>query len=72
MKGEFENRLKSLINEVKNAVDPVILFIDEAHTMIGSGGQAGQNDAANLLKPALARGELRTIAATTWAEYKSF
>ena len=72
MKGEFENRLKSLINEVKNAVDPVILFIDEAHTMIGSGGQAGQNDAANLLKPALARGELRTIAATTWAEYKKF
>ena len=72
MKGEFENRLKSLINEVKNSVDPVILFIDEAHTMIGSGGQAGQNDAANLLKPALARGELRTIAATTWAEYKKF
>ena len=72
MKGEFENRLKSLINEVKNAVDPVILFIDEAHTMIGSGGQAGQNDAANLLKPALARGELRTIAATTWTEYKKF
>lgn len=72
MKGEFENRLKSLINEVKNSADPVILFIDEAHTMIGSGGQAGQNDAANLLKPALARGELRTIAATTWAEYKKF
>ena len=72
MKGEFENRLKSLINEVKNAVNPVILFIDEAHTMIGSGGAAGQNDAANLLKPALARGELRTIAATTWAEYKKF
>lgn len=72
MKGEFENRLKSLINEVKNSVTPIILFIDEAHTMIGSGGQAGQNDAANLLKPALARGELRTIAATTWAEYKKF
>jgi type VI secretion system protein VasG len=72
MKGEFENRLKSLIAEVKNAPQPVILFIDEAHTMIGSGGQAGQNDAANLLKPALARGELRTIAATTWAEYKKF
>ncbi|KPZ53673.1 type VI secretion system ATPase TssH [Pseudoalteromonas sp. P1-25] len=72
MKGEFENRLKSLINEVKNSVNPVILFIDEAHTMIGSGGAAGQNDAANLLKPALARGELRTIAATTWAEYKKF
>lgn len=72
MKGEFENRLKSLISEVKNSQTPVILFIDEAHTMIGSGGQAGQNDAANLLKPALARGELRTIAATTWAEYKKF
>ncbi|ATC84251.1 type VI secretion system ATPase TssH [Pseudoalteromonas agarivorans] len=72
MKGEFENRLKSLINEVKNSVNPVVLFIDEAHTMIGSGGAAGQNDAANLLKPALARGELRTIAATTWAEYKKF
>lgn len=72
MKGEFENRLKSLISEIKNAPYPVILFIDEAHTMIGSGGQAGQNDAANLLKPALARGELRTIAATTWAEYKKF
>ncbi|TMN75246.1 type VI secretion system ATPase TssH, partial [Pseudoalteromonas sp. S410] len=57
---------------VKNSVNPVILFIDEAHTMIGSGGAAGQNDAANLLKPALARGELRTIAATTWAEYKKF
>ncbi|MGJ8582442.1 MAG: AAA family ATPase, partial [Psychromonas sp.] len=72
MKGEFENRLKGLINEVKNSVNPIILFIDEAHTMIGSGGQVGQNDAANLLKPALARGELRTIAATTWAEYKKF
>ena len=72
MKGEFENRLKGLINEVKASANPIILFIDEAHTMIGSGGQAGQNDAANLLKPALARGELRTIAATTWAEYKKF
>jgi len=72
MKGEFENRLKSLINEVKNSINPIILFIDEAHTMIGSGGQAGQNDAANLLKPALARGELRMIAATTWAEYKKY
>lgn len=72
MKGEFENRLKNVINEVNRSPSPVILFIDEAHTMIGSGGQAGQNDAANLLKPALARGELRTIAATTWAEYKKY
>ncbi|WP_394203313.1 type VI secretion system ATPase TssH [Shewanella waksmanii] len=72
VKGEFENRLKTLIQEVKQSAHPVILFIDEAHTMIGSGGAAGQNDAANLLKPALARGELRTIAATTWAEYKKF
>ena len=68
VKGEFENRLKGLIEEVKNSVTPIILFIDEAHTMIGAGGQAGQGDAANLLKPALARGELRTIAATTWSE----
>jgi type VI secretion system protein VasG len=72
VKGEFENRLKGLINEVKSSPHPIILFIDEAHTMIGAGGQAGQNDAANLLKPALARGELRTIAATTWSEYKKF
>ncbi|MCA8977192.1 MAG: type VI secretion system ATPase TssH [Planctomycetes bacterium] len=72
MKGEFENRLKNVINEVKASPKPVILFIDEAHTMIGAGGQAGQGDAANLLKPALARGELRTIAATTWAEYKKY
>ncbi|KKO50636.1 ATPase AAA [Arsukibacterium sp. MJ3] len=72
MKGEFESRLKNVINEVKQSTTPIILFIDEAHTMIGSGGQAGQNDAANLLKPALARGELRTIAATTWAEYKKY
>ncbi|MAD35953.1 type VI secretion system ATPase TssH [Tistrella sp.] len=70
VKGEFENRLKSVIDEVKASADPVILFIDEAHTLIGAGGAAGQGDAANLLKPALARGELRTIAATTWAEYK--
>jgi type VI secretion system protein VasG len=72
VKGEFENRLKGLIEEVKASATPVILFIDEAHTMIGAGGQAGQNDAANLLKPALARGELRTIAATTWSEYKKY
>jgi len=72
VKGEFEERLKSVIAEVKASPKPVILFIDEAHTMIGAGGQAGQNDAANLLKPALARGELRTIAATTWAEYKKY
>lgn len=72
IKGEFENRLKQVIDEVKAAQPPVILFIDEAHTMIGAGGSAGQNDAANLLKPALARGELRTIAATTWAEYKKY
>jgi len=72
VKGEFENRLKGLIEEVKSSPSPIILFIDEAHTMIGAGGQAGQGDAANLLKPALARGELRTIAATTWSEYKKF
>lgn len=72
VKGEFENRLKSVIEETKRSLHPIILFIDEAHTLIGSGGQAGQNDAANLLKPALARGELRTIAATTWAEYKKY
>jgi len=72
VKGEFENRLKTLINEAKASPVPVILFIDEAHTMIGAGGQAGQNDAANLLKPALARGELRTVAATTWSEYKKY
>ncbi len=72
VKGEFEERLKNVINEVKTAAKPVILFIDEAHTMIGAGGQAGQGDAANLLKPALARGELRTIAATTWSEYKKY
>ncbi|KJV37822.1 type VI secretion system ATPase TssH [Acinetobacter brisouii] len=72
VKGEFENRLKEVIREVQAATHPIILFIDEAHTLIGAGGQAGQNDAANLLKPALARGELRTIAATTWAEYKQY
>ena len=72
VKGEFENRLKQVIAEVKASPTPIILFIDEAHTMIGAGGQAGQGDAANLLKPALARGELRTIAATTWAEYKKY
>ena len=72
VKGEFENRLKSVIDEVKSSPKPIILFIDEAHTLIGAGGAAGQGDAANLLKPALARGELRTIAATTWAEYKKY
>jgi len=72
VKGEFENRLKNVIDEVKKSPHPIILFIDEAHTMIGAGGTAGQNDAANLLKPALARGELRTIAATTWSEYKKY
>ena len=72
VKGEFENRLKGVIAEVKASPTPIILFIDEAHTMIGAGGQAGQNDAANLLKPALARGELRTLAATTWSEYKRY
>jgi type VI secretion system protein VasG len=72
VRGEFENRLKSVIAEVKAAPQPIILFIDEAHTMIGAGGQAGQGDAANLLKPALARGEVRTVAATTWSEYKKY
>lgn len=72
VKGEFESRLKNVIDEVKKSPKPIILFIDEAHTMIGAGGQSGQNDAANLLKPALARGELRTVAATTWAEYKKY
>src|SRR5579864_7586507 len=72
MKGEFENRLRQVIDEVQASPKPVILFIDEAHTLIGAGGSAGQNDAANLLKPALARGTLRTIAATTWAEYKRY
>ncbi|MCW8344588.1 type VI secretion system ATPase TssH [Vibrio sp. ZSDZ65] len=72
VKGEFENRLKDVINEVKNSETPIIVFIDEAHTLIGAGGAAGQNDAANLLKPALARGEFKTLAATTWAEYKKY
>jgi len=72
VKGEFENRLKSVIEEVKASATPIVLFIDEAHTLIGAGGTAGQGDAANLLKPALARGDLRTIAATTWAEYKKY
>jgi type VI secretion system protein VasG len=70
MKGEFENRLRQVIEEVQSSEKPIILFIDEAHTLIGAGGAAGTGDAANLLKPALARGKLRTIAATTWAEYK--
>jgi type VI secretion system protein VasG len=72
VKGEFERRLKGVIDEVKASPSPVVLFIDEAHTLIGAGGQVGGSDAANLLKPALARGELRTIAATTWAEYKKY
>ena len=70
MKGEFENRLKQVIEEVQSSPKPIIMFIDEAHTLVGAGGAAGTGDAANLLKPALARGTLRTIAATTWAEYK--
>ncbi|TKD46935.1 type VI secretion system ATPase TssH [Azotobacter chroococcum] len=72
VKGEFENRLKGVVDEVKRSPAPIIVFIDEAHTLIGAGGAAGQNDAANLLKPALARGEMRTIAATTWSEYKKY
>ncbi|GAB7228227.1 type VI secretion system ATPase TssH [Vibrio rotiferianus] len=72
IKGEFENRLKDVINEIKQSTTPIIMFIDEAHTLIGAGGTAGQNDAANILKPALARGEFRSLAATTWAEYKQY
>ncbi|MGO9134545.1 MAG: type VI secretion system ATPase TssH [Methylovirgula sp.] len=72
VKGEFENRLKGIIDEVKAATKPIVLFIDEAHTLVGAGGSAGGSDAANLLKPALARGELRTVAATTWTEYKKY
>jgi type VI secretion system protein VasG len=72
VKGEFENRLKGVMDAVKASPTPIVMFIDEAHTLIGAGGQAGQNDAANLLKPALARGELRCVAATTWAEYKKY
>ncbi|MEO1192096.1 MAG: type VI secretion system ATPase TssH [Pseudomonadota bacterium] len=72
VKGEFENRLRGVIDEVKASPQPIVLFIDEAHTLIGAGGAAGGGDASNLLKPALARGELRTIAATTWSEYKKY
>jgi type VI secretion system protein VasG len=72
VKGEFEKRLKNVIDAIKNSPTPTILFIDEAHTLIGAGGSAGQGDAANLLKPALARGELRTLAATTWSEYRKY
>lgn len=72
VKGEFEKRLNAVLTEIKASETPIILFIDEAHTLIGAGGSAGTNDAANLLKPALARGELRTIAATTWSEYKKY
>ena len=72
MKGEFENRLRGVIDEVQASAKPIVLFIDEVHTLIGAGGAAGTGDAANLLKPALARGNLRTIGATTWAEYKKY
>lgn len=72
LKGEFENRLKDLLNEIKQSLKPIIIFIDEAHTLIGAGGSSGTSDAANILKPALARGEIRSIAATTWAEYKKY
>src|SRR5678810_1024651 len=72
MKGEFENRLRQVIDEVQSSPKPIILFIEEAHTLVGAGGAAGTGDEANLLKPALARGKLRTIAATTWAEYKKY
>ncbi len=72
MKGQFEKRLKGVIDEIKASAKPIILFIDEAHTLVGAGGSAGGSDAANLLKPALARGELRTVAATTWSEYKKY
>ncbi|SFC95846.1 type VI secretion system ATPase TssH [Pseudoalteromonas denitrificans] len=72
VKGEFERRLKQVIDEIKSSATPIIMFIDEAHTLIGAGGDAGMSDAANLLKPALARGELRTVAATTWSEYKKY
>ena len=71
MKGEFENRLRQVIDEVQSSPKPIILFIDEAHTLIGAGGAAGTGDAANLLKPALARGTLRTVAATTWPNTRS-
>src|SRR5690606_29261659 len=72
MKGEFENRLRHVIEEVRASPTPIVMFIDEAHTLVGAGGAAGTGDAANLLKPALARGTLRTVAATTWAEYKKY
>ncbi len=72
MKGEFENRLRGLLDAVQSSTTPIVLFIDEVHTLVGAGGQAGTGDAANLLKPALARGTLRTIGATTWAEYKKY
>ena len=72
MKGEFEQRLRQVIDEVQASPKPIILFIDEVHTLVGAGGAAGTGDAANLLKPALARGTLRTIGATTWAEYKKY
>jgi type VI secretion system protein VasG len=72
VKGEFERRLKGVLDQVKASEKPIILFVDEAHTLVGAGGSAGQGDAANILKPALARGELRTIAATTWSEYKKY
>ncbi len=72
MKGEFENRLKGVLDEIKGSENPIILFIDEAHTLIGGGSAAGSSDAANLLKPALARGEIKTCAATTWSEYKKY
>ncbi len=72
LKGEFEQRLRAVIDEVQSSAVPVILFIDEAHTLIGAGGAQGTGDAANLLKPALARGTLRTIGATTWAEYRQY
>lgn len=70
MKGEFESRLKGLLEEAGRSPQPVILFVDEVHTLVGAGGASGTGDAANLLKPALARGTLRTIGATTWSEYK--
>ena len=72
MKGEFEQRLRQVIDEVQASPKPIVLFIDEVHTLVGAGGAAGTGDAANLLKPALARGTLRTIGATTWAEYKKY
>ena len=70
MKGEFETRLRGVIDEVQASPTPIVMFVDETHTLVGAGGAAGTGDAANLLKPALARGTLRTIGATTWAEYK--